>query len=72
MARPGNRTRSETELADAIRRQIGTEVNRRHLARMPAFVLQRETPTELTSLLAEMDTAERKTRPARMSTGAAK
>jgi hypothetical protein len=39
---------------------------------MPAFVLQRETPTELTSLLAEMDTAERKTRPARMSTGAAK
>lgn len=46
------------ELPETIRRQIGTEVNRRHLMRLPAFSLPRETPRELTGLLAELEAAE--------------
>ena len=70
MARSGTTTRTETELAQTIRRQIGTQTNRRHLSRLPAFALQREVPETLAGLLSELDTAEREAGAAGVLTNA--
>lgn len=59
MARTGFRTRAEKELPEMIRRQIGTQANRRLLARLPGFALLHDTPDEFERLLAELDAVER-------------
>ena len=51
-------TRRDPRLPDVIRKEIGTEANRRHLARMPAFRPEREIPEKLLTLLGEIDRAE--------------
>ena len=61
MARAGFRTRTERELPETIRRQIGTAANRRYLSRLPGLALQRDTSDELERLLGELDAAERET-----------
>ena len=51
-------------LSELIRREIGSETNRRFLARMPAFRPVAELPENLRTLLEELDCAETKA-PAR-------
>lgn len=59
MSRTGRTNGEEVRLTDLIRRQIGSEINRRHLTRLPAFALPRDTPEGFGRLLAELDRAER-------------
>jgi len=59
MSRTGRIIGEEAKLTDLIRRQIGSDINRRHLARLPAFALPQDTPENLGRLLAELDSAER-------------
>ena len=60
MPTKGTKTEHETELSDLIRRQIGTQVNRRHLSRLPQFSLHDGMPERLGLLLADLDEAERR------------
>ena len=45
-------------LPELIRKEIGSETNRRFLARMPAFKPDTALPDELRLLLGELDRAE--------------
>ena len=54
--------RSETTLREIIRKELGSEANRRFLARMPAFRLEGPIPDEFRSLLGDLDRAERNRR----------
>lgn len=45
-------------LPELIRKEIGSETNRRFLARMPAFRPDGTLPDELQALLGELDRAE--------------
>ena len=51
-------SKGDKALREVIRKELGTETNRRFLSRMPAFRLERELPEALTSLLRELDSAE--------------
>ena len=51
-------------MSSGIRRQIGTEANRRYLRDLPIFRLDPKLPKSLGELLEEIDQAEEKrTRP---------
>jgi len=52
-------------LGEVIRQQIGSDANRRLLARIGAFRADKDIPDGLRLLLAELDGAERSSRPAR-------
>ena len=58
MSTTGQKTERDTKLTELIRQQIGTQANRRHLARLPEFTLQDEMPERLGLLLARLDEAE--------------
>lgn len=45
--------------AKDIRRQIGTQVNRRFLSRMPQFAVDNTTSDEMNDLLGRLERAER-------------
>lgn len=59
MTRAGANKGHEVDLADLIRQQIRTRVNRRHLSRIPPFAIEREMPETLERLMGELDAAER-------------
>ena len=59
MSTTGRQNGAQAKLTEQIRRQIGKEPNRRHLARLPAFSLPSDMPERLDMLLAELDSAER-------------
>ncbi len=46
-------------LTDVIRREFGTNANRRFLARMSAFKPETEVPDQFRALLNRLDNAER-------------
>lgn len=48
----------EEGLDKLIRKQIGSESNRRFLSRMPAFKLDADVPDRLSALLGQLDAAE--------------
>ena len=50
--------RKERALTDLIRKELGSETNRRFLARVPAFRADAELPERLCALLGELDRAE--------------
>lgn len=54
--------RSERALREIIRKELGSETNRRFLTRMSAFQPDREMPDNFGSLLGELDRAEQKRR----------
>lgn len=46
-------------LASTIRKELGSDTNRRFLGRMQAFKLEAEIPDRLSTLLRSLDRAER-------------
>ena len=48
------------ELANGIRRLIGSEANARYLRALPLFSVERDLPADLRSLLLEIDRSEPK------------
>lgn len=54
----GNNGERRAELANDIRRQLGTEAMKRFLRTLPAFRLEKEVPKQLTDLLDRLDGAE--------------
>ncbi|MEO3997775.1 hypothetical protein [Mesorhizobium sp. CAU 1732] len=52
----------ERALTKVIRKEIGSDTNRRMLARIPAFKPTMDVPDEFVALLGELDRAERRNR----------
>jgi hypothetical protein len=50
----------DKDLPELIRKELGTETNRRFLCRMSAFKPQQSLPDHLISLLGELDQASHK------------
>ena len=57
---PATRTarNTDTALSDLIRKELGSDGNRRLLARIPAFRADADLPERLLALLGELDAAE--------------
>jgi hypothetical protein len=51
--------RGEGRLREVIRKELGSENNRRFLSRIPTFRPDADTPDALLSLLGDLDRAER-------------
>lgn len=53
----GNNDNRRAELADDIRRQMGTEATKRFLRSLPAFRMEKDTPRQFRELLERLDEA---------------